>query len=323
MSISITEAENNKLMSSRAISILPKKCLCGSELSFSDSLKKLQCSNTNCKAAILYRCNTFCKKTDLNITESELIGLIEKLSLITPYQLLQLDAVYKENLINKLDIQDIENVIQKLNNIKSSEYFMYQIIELSGIEEINNIAKKLFYGFNSVDEIFEEIEASRVIFFNERLGIRSSDSTIISVEIYNKVMSIQEELIFAETQFKVKKHRNVLKVVFADNNIGKFINKAELLEYLENRYEYTFLHTSNICNSTDILIKNGGVSSTKARIARTINEKHIAEQINNGSISLNDIGKFEEGKLKPIGSIIYIDTLEHILDRLDNNAGVN
>lgn len=323
MSISITEAENNKLISSKAISLLPKKCLCGNELSFSDSLKKLQCSNINCKATILYRCKTFCKKTDLDITESELIGIIEKLSLITPYQLLQLDAVYKEKLINKSDIQDIDNIIQKLNYIKSNEYFMYQIIELSGIEEINSIAKKLFYGFNSIDEIFEEIEASRVIFFNERLGIRSSDSTIISVEIYNKIMSIQEELIFAETQFKVKKHKNVLRIVFADNNIGNFINKAELIEYLEDRYDYTILHVSNICNNTDILIKNGGISSTKARIARTINEKHIAEQINSGKISLNDIGKFETNKLKPIGSIVYIDTLEHILDRLDNIVGVN
>ena len=124
MSISITEAENNKLISSKAISLLPKKCLCGNELSFSDSLKKLQCSNINCKATILYRCKTFCKKTGLDITESELIGIIEKLSLITPYQLLQLDAVYKEKLINKSDIQDIDNIIQKLNYIKSNEYFM-------------------------------------------------------------------------------------------------------------------------------------------------------------------------------------------------------
>lgn len=323
MSISITEAENNKLISSKAISILPKKCLCGNELSFSDSLRKLQCANTNCKATMLHRCKVFCEKTELNITESELIRLIEKLSLITPYQLLQLDAVYNENLIDNSDIQNIESLIQKLNIIKNNEYFMYQIIELSGIEEIASIAKKLFYGFNSIDEIFEEIETSRVIFFNERLGIRSSDSTIISVEIYNKVMDIQEELIFAETQFKVKEHKNILRVVFADNNIGNFINKAELIEYLEDRYNYTILHVSNICNKTDILIKNGGISSTKARIARTINEKYIAEQINSGKISLNDIGTFEKGVLKPVGSIVYIDTLEHILDRLDIIAGVN
>lgn len=126
---------------------------------------------------------------------------------------------------------------------------------------------------------------------------------------------------FAETQLKIRKHKNVVRLAFSDSNIGHFINKAELIQYLEYTYDISVLHISSINSYTDILIKNGSSSNTKLRIARTINEKYVADSINNGEFNLDDIGKFEDNKLKPIGSIIYIDKLDNILDRLDILAG--
>lgn len=324
MSISYADAKSNELISDKVLKLIPNTCsICGNMLQFSDSLRTISCTNKNCKCSILKRCLRFNKSVGIQLSVQDTLSLINKLNIITPYQLLMLDDVVKSGLINNSSEHKINNEIQIIKDIKQREYFIYEVVELCGIEEIATVAKKIFYGFNSIAEAYDEIDSGRVIFINERLGIRSSDSTILSVEIYNKILTLREELIFAETQLKIKKHKNVLRLAFSDNNIGKFVNKAELIKYLEYMYDITVLHTSSINNSTDILIKSGSNSNTKLRVARTINEKHIAENINSGVFTLNDIGTFEENKLKPIGSVIYIDKLDNILDRLDILAGRN
>lgn len=322
MSISYTDVKSNELISDSILKLIPRTCnICGRELQFSDSLKMVQCTNKNCKGKILKRCLLFNRTLGIEISTQDLIQIIGKLNIITPYQLLMIDEVMDSGIYDFCDIQNIDKAIQIIKKLKQEEHFIYNIVEWCGIEELSKIAQKILYGFNSIEEVYEEIDSSRVIFLNERLGIRSSDSTIISVEIYNLILAIKEELIFAETQLKIRKHKNVVRLAFSDSNIGHFINKAELIQYLEYTYDISVLHISSINSYTDILIKNGSSSNTKLRIARTINEKYIADSINNGEFNLDDIGKFEDNKLKPIGSIIYIDKLDNILDRLDILAG--
>ena len=112
---------------------------------------------------------------------SDLYDIVNKLNIVTPYQLMMLVEVYEADMLNGMDLPSIKESIQTIEKIKMNEYFIHQIISFCGIPEISKIAEKLFDGFNSIDEVFEEIESSRVIFVNEHLGIKSSDSTILSV----------------------------------------------------------------------------------------------------------------------------------------------
>ena len=174
MGISFKEALQNGLVSSKTLEIIPNKCRCGASLELNDSLRELKCVDKDCIYIIVDRLISFCNKTNTDIKNNELKELTIKLNIVTPYQLLMLDEVYSNNIINRSDIQNIDEVIQNIKNIKNNDYFIYNIAELCGIVNIEKVAYKLFSGFNSFEEAFEEIEIGQVSFINERLGIQDT-----------------------------------------------------------------------------------------------------------------------------------------------------
>lgn len=317
MGIKFNEALRNDIISLKTLKMIPNKCECGHEYELSNSMKTLVCTNKNCKENIVRRVKTFCNKLGLNIETQDIRDITDKINIITPFQLLIIEDAVEHNIVTESDIHDLKDFIQSIKNIKEKEYFLYNIVELCGIKEIEKVAYKIFDGFSSFDEVFDEIESGQIAFINERLGIKSSDSSIISVDIYNKIISLKEELMFAETQLKIKKYdKKILYIAFCDSIIP-YVNKSELIDFLNDRYNYKFVVVSNINESTDILVKNFDGNNSKYRAAKIINDRFIAESMNKGEITLSNIGKTKEGELKPLGSRIYIDELINILKRLN------
>ena len=306
MSISFNEVVHNKLIDNNIISILDKRCKCGSDIVFSDSLKVLMCKNENCAYSIAVRVIEFCKYLDIQIEYEEAIYLVKKLNIRTPYQLMMLKEVYDTGMISVSDVENITTIIEQLENVKNNEYYLYQIAEMACIPDIRFIEYKLFDGFESFDIAYDEIENGQVSFINERLGIKNSDSAILSLNIYNKLIDIKDELLFAETQINVRRYNK------------KIINKYELLRLLDYKYtKYKFCMVTIINSNTDILIKNGDGNTNKFRAAKLINDKHIADEMNSNRLTLSDIGKYKQNELKPLGSIVMISTLDNFLYRLD------
>lgn len=316
MSITFTDALDNNLISDNIIKMLPRKCKCGADYVFNDSLKEIQCTNKDCSESIVNRCRTFVNKTGISVSEEGLRTLITKFKMITPFQLMMLDEVYSSGLVTSNDVSNIDDIVQNIKNIKQNELLIYEIVKLCCIENISNTAERIFGGFESVSDAYDEIEAGQISFINERLGIKSSDSSIFSFEIFNELIDIKEELLFAETQFNVKKiQKKSLRIAFADN-ILPFVNKMELIDMLNYRFNYNFIHVVVISENTDILVKNDADGNSKTRSARLINDKFVADEMNNNRISLSDINKLVDGELKPVGCKVYVDTLDNIIDRL-------
>lgn len=316
MSITFKEADKNGLISSEIIKMIPKRCLCGSELTISDSFKTLRCINSNCKQQLVNRIQRTLNKIGIVINCDDTYILVNKLKLISPYQVFDLKKAYENNIISNSDIDSLESIINKLEDFKNKAYKLYEIVELCGIESIELISEKLFRNFNSIDEIYVEIDTAQVSFINERLGINTSDSAIMALEIYNILLDIKEELIYAEYIFKVEETKN--RFVFAFNdNIIPYVNKNELIEYLEYTYGINICYVTVVTDNTDIIVKNSSCRTTKTRAASIINDMFIADEINNGRLELNDINKKIDNKIKPLGSKIYVDTLNNIIERFE------
>lgn len=315
MGITLSEALKNELITAQTYKTIPK-CKCGSIFEFSDSMKALVCTNKDCVYKTIHRIELFCEKLGIVHSKFDIMQLVKSLKIVTPYQMLMLDSAYAKNVADIRNIQGIDELLQNIKRIKEREYFISNIVELCGIRTIENIAYKIFDGFNSVEDAFNEIETGQLAFLNEHLGIKSSDSSIISVEIFNILKSIRDELIFGETQLKIKKHTNIIRIAFSDN-VLPFINKSELISYLNYKFNYKFVLATTVGETTDILIKNIDSNNSKYRTAKIINDKHIADSMNNNGVSFNDIGKKVDGELKPLGNRIYIDTLSNVLERLE------
>lgn len=310
MGITISEAIENNLISSECSDILPKKCKCGSDLEINESLKWLECTSKSCSYSVITGIEKIFNMLDIHISEDDIIKIVNKLNIISPYQILILNRGVEKHISN------ISIDYDKLSEFRNTPHYLYEIVELCGDESIEKIAKTLFFGFNSFDEAYREIETSQVSFIDERLGIINADSMALSYNIYNKLVNLKEQFIFIESELNIRKHENKLNIAFSDN-VLPFMNKSDVIIYLNTKYNYTFCMVTSINETTDILIRNADGNSNKNRIASTINNNYVADLMNNDKITLSEINQLHDDKLKPLGCVIYITNINSLIEHLD------
>ena len=134
--------------------------------------------------------------------------MVDKLRFITPFQVLMLDEIYESNSEVLKCIQNLESIVNQIKLAKSKSYKLYSIAELTGIIEIDNIAKDIFFGFNSFDEAYQYIELGQISFINDRLGFKVQENNAISLELYNKLTKLKDELQLAELKLTVDNYEN-------------------------------------------------------------------------------------------------------------------
>jgi len=245
----------------------------------------------------------------------DLLNLIDDFDMVTPYQLLELDVLKAKGLVSDALVENLDSVVKRIEDVKSSEVEIYEVLSWCGVDNVATIAKQLAFGFNNFDEFYNEIDRAQVSFINERLGIKTPETCVLTHKIYNNLIDIRDELFYAESMLKIKKHDNRLFIAFNDN-CGQYLNKTEILTYLNDTFQYVFVHTELVNDRTDILIKHLDQSNYKYRNARLINERSIAEKVNSHEILLEEADKFLPGQLKPLGHKIYIDNTDNLVNRL-------
>jgi len=285
MGISFEDIKENGIINTVSLNMLSCTCREGNRLEFNIPLNKLECNNKDCKCHIFNRLDTIGMK--------DIEDIVYRYNIISPYQLF---------------------TITPYNRMCNKELYLHEVISLCGIEEISPIAYKLAYGYNSIDEFYTELS---IDYINLRLGIDNEDMSPISYFIYNTLLELRDELIFAESLFKIKSYNNRLRMAFNDS-YDKFLNLWEFIENISNRFNrYTFIPIVTIDDNTDILIKNSGLESERSRLARIVNDKYTARLLNSDKYTLEDIGKFTGESIKPIGSLIYIDNINNLIKRLE------
>lgn len=318
MAIKFDEAIENGLISQSLGAGIDNKCIYGNELQFNESLTKLECSDESCKCHLVERINNFLNEINLNISCNTIKEIVDTLGLITPYQIMQLDEIYDSD--SKLyNIPDIDKLIDKVKYTKSKKYEVYEIFNFCGIKDISAVSKELFYGFKCVDDIYNELDRAQIAFISERLGINNNECMAISLRIYEELKGIQDEMIFAESLFDIY-YNKALNIVFVDN-VVPYINKMEYTEYLSSKFNIKCNFTTTIDENTDIVISNYSSRGKKIKLAESINDKYIANEINKGQLNLSDIGKDNELGLKPIGQTIFICTTDELIRKLEQLEG--
>lgn len=315
MSLSLIDAYNNKVLTDSSLKFMPKVCRCGQDLEISDSLTTLRCSNKNCSSYTVSRSQRICDRLGINLSKDDLLNLIDEIGIVSPYQILEIDNLRYIGRVSYTIIENADTVANKVSDIKNIEVDISEVLSWCGIDSIAKIANQIAYGFNSFDEFFIELERAQVSFLNERLGVKVPETCILTHKIYNEILSIKDELFYAESLLKIKTHTKRLFIAFNDN-CGRYINKTEVLRYLNDTFDYVFVHTELVNDRTDILIKHLDQSNYKYRNARLINERSIAEKVNSHEIDLGDADKFIDGELKPLGHKIYIDSIDNLINRL-------
>lgn len=316
MSIELNEALENDILSPALLKNIPSICKCGAKMILSDSLRYARCSRYNCIYTVINRVKYINSKMQLGISDIEIENIVNKLKLSTPYQIFMIDSAAKSGIITSMDIRNLDNVLSNLRIAKQKEYYVYEVIEMSGIESIVSTAKTLFVGFDSISEAYNEIDKGQLAFISERLGLTTTEASALGVEIYNQLIEYIEEFLFAEMQLNIKKYSEYKFNIAFNDGVFPFLNKSEYIEYINSLTKYKFNFVHSISLNTDILIRNSSDNGSKSRAARIINDKFVAESVNKGELNISDLGLIKYGELKPIGDYIYICSSDELISRL-------
>lgn len=319
MGISYKEVEENNLLDNDILKYIPRKCECGADVEFTDSLRQIYCTNPRCFYKIAARLESMAKKMKADgWGESTCITVVKEFNMVSPYQVFLLEKEIEKGRTSSVAAFD-----KKVANIcdrKKRRVRLWEVVSLGGIPNIETIAYKIFDGYNSLKEAYGDIEKYQVPFIAERLGIKSAEGSVMAATVYKTLIEYKDELLFGETQFDIIKQTGITLKIAITGGVNNFRNKAEFIKYLNLRYEgkLNAILLNSVTWETDVLVADGGTTSNKYRNAIKINKKYIEKGLEEGLFKEDEIGSLKnERDIHRVGEKILITTSKGLMDKLD------
>ena len=271
MGITRLEVEVNELISDEVLEHIPVTCEeCGSEIEFTDTLKQIYCPNSRCPSKIAARLESMAKAMRADgWGESTCLSVVKGFRLKSPYQVFLLNGKACP------DVSAFDKKMASICDMSKRKLKLWEVVRLGGIPDIETTAFKIFDGFNTMEEAYEQIEKYQVPFIAERLGLKNADSSVMAVSIYNTLMQYKDELIFAQTQFELYAPKGEKLVFVITGGVDGFRNKSEFIQYINNRYsgKVDAVLLNSVSASVDYLISDGDKQSNKYKSASRLIEK--------------------------------------------------
>ena len=288
MAISLQEAIDNDLISKALREVIPNNgyCYCGSELYFTDSLRQLYCSNKQCYLKMASRLFDMAKGMGVQGWDKETcIKVCKDFKLKSPYQVF---------LLENIEYNSVEGFSEKIKAICDPEkrkLKLWQIVKLSGIPSIETIAYKLFDGYNSIEQAYEDIKKYQVPFIADKLGLKNADTGVIAVNVYNTLIEYETELLFGATKFIVEKDNHDKVLIAIAGAVNGFHNKYEFINYINMRYKGKIraMLMNSIVENLNVLISDGDIDNRKYKIACKLNAKAKEKAISENKDSWHEI----------------------------------
>ncbi len=276
MGISIKDVVEHGLLSQAVIECIPHTCeVCGSDIEFTDSLKQIYCPNRFCSLKIAARLESMAKamKAD-GWGESTCREVCRYYKMKSPYQVFLL-----ENKVAHGDgcptVSAFDKKVYSICDQNKRKVKLWEVVKLAGIPSIETIAYKIFDGYDSLKEAYEDIESLQVPFIAEKLGLKNADTGVLAVNVYNTLMEYRDELYFGETQFKIYKPTGETMYIAITGGVNGFANKSEFIRFINNRYngKINAMLMNSVTHQVHALVADGDTSSNKYRTACRLREK--------------------------------------------------
>jgi len=281
MAISLQEAIDNELLSKKLIEILPNNgyCECGSELEFTDSLRQVYCTNRYCYLKVAARLEDMAKEMKVSgWNKDTCIDICKHFKLKSPYQVFLLENQEWDG------VDGFRDKVNNICNIEKRKFRLWEVVKLSGIPNIENIAYKIFDGYDSLEEAYNDIKKYQVPFIADRLGLKNADTGVLAVKVYNTLLDYEAELLFGEKKFEIIKTDGDKIYLAISGNVEGFPNKTSFINYINMKYKgkVKVILMNSVVSDIDALIVDGDTNNRKYKTACKLNEKAMERAKANG-----------------------------------------
>ena len=259
--ITLEQAEEMELISEEVLGELPRKCECGHELVLTDNLVQLYCPNRTCHLKIAARLEEMAKMIGADgWGNSTCVEVCRQLDLKSPIDIFDKDVRYSYPEGVRAWDKKMDNIEQVFNK----KWELYEVVQLLRLKGIGTIANKLFKGYRSIEEAYNDFDSGKATLIAERLGIGKGDESVMAVNVYNTLMASKEELLKAEEMLSIKEVTdNQIKIAIT-GGVSGFKSKGKFIEYLNELSEgqASFFLNGTVTQDTDFLICDAGESGS-------------------------------------------------------------
>ena len=265
MGIDVNTAISEGLVSYELASIIPRKCEeCGGELYLTESLRQLYCNNSLCATKIASRLESMAKmmKAD-GWGGSTSLNVVKKFKLVSPFQVF---------LLSGKECPEVSAFSKKVEDIcdwGKRRIKLWEVVKYANIPSIDTVAFKIFNGYESIESAFDDIEKNGVALIADKLGLRSVETGVMAVNIYNTLMQYKDELLFGETVFDVYNPTGDKLCIAITGGVYGYTNKSEFINYINKRYEnkVNAVLVNSVTRDVNVLVADGDTNSNKYRKA--------------------------------------------------------
>lgn len=251
----------------RFVMSLPTECPdCGAPLEMSENLTGLRCSNPRCVSKLVMRIRSICKDLNiLNFGESTIEKFIKLYEPDSPLDIFEL----KEGMIlgEGISLEVSNKVISQIQ--EKNHFLLWEYVQVANIPCVRTSARKIFQGYETIEDAYIDIENGGSDFICRKLGINKKDETSIqAIKIYKNLLEFKDELISGEKDVNIVKLGEIpeLNVVCSDQVGEGFKNKPEFYDYVHKNFSGR-VHVNFLSSATrnmDYLVW-AGADGTPAR----------------------------------------------------------
>lgn len=222
----------------RFAEILPEFCeTCGAPMEIGETLTGLHCSNPRCKDKMVMRIKAVCNDLGvLKFGESTIEKFVDYYNPESPMDIFELE----EGMLLAPDVSPKVSldVIRQIKNKKKMQLWEY--VMFANIPFVRTSARKIFYGYKTLEEAYSDIESGGFAFIQDKLGINESEDCVSTqaLKVYNSLCEYKDDLFSGIGFVNIEDltGKTQLKVVCSDQVGGRFTKKSEFYAYVNNTF---------------------------------------------------------------------------------------
>lgn len=248
--------------------LIPELCeTCTMPLLMSETLTGLQCSNLRCSDRIVMRVKAILDKLGVKgFGESAIEKFVLSREVVNPLEILSLSL---GETIHGVSDRVSEKVILQISEEANRGRLLWEYVELAQLPGIQSKARKIFAGFETIEEAYDHIEEGGVLWVQEQLGVQSQEDyvAISAVSTFSTLMEFRDDLIEGQSWVKIAElgERIELLVVCSDQVGGGFKTKQEFYKTVDDTFpQFHITWGTSVNRKIDCLVW-AGANGTPAR----------------------------------------------------------
>lgn len=277
MGIPISDVMEHGLLSDEVLDCIPHECeYCGSAIEFTDSLRQIYCPNRYCTLKVAARLELMAKEMKADgWGEATCREVCKRFGMKSPYQVFLLEGKQCDG------VPAFGKKIKSICDWEKRRIELWQVVKLGNIPSIDTIAYKIFGGYDSLEEAYEDIQKLQVPFIADKLGLRNSSSGVMAVNIYNTLMEYKDELLFGESKFDIYKPTGDTIYIAITGGVQGFNNKSEFIRYINNRYggKVNAMLMNSVSSKIHALVSDSLSTSNKYKTAQRLLARQKSENL--------------------------------------------